>query len=325
VPDRTRSEWEDVISVSDAGEFGLIARVVRRLDQGTGVLLGPGDDAAVVSAPDGRVVVTVDVLVEGRHFRRDWSTGYDVGRRAAAASLADVVAMGARPTALVVGLSAPSNLDAGWAEGLADGLREESALVGASVVGGDMTAAEVVSIAVTALGDLEGRDPVTRAGAKAGDLVVLFGRVGWATAGLALLEAGQADHPLADAHRRPLVAYDDALAAARDGVLTALIDVSDGLVADLGHVAAASDVRIELAGAALPVSPEVLDAAALLDVDPFEWVAAGGDDHAFAGTVSGGLPAGAVVIGSVVATGAAGVVFTDRETPARGGHEHFTS
>jgi thiamine-monophosphate kinase len=332
VPDRIRPEGKGVISdssstassVAAAGEFGLIARVVERLRQGSDVIVGPGDDAAVVAAPDGRVVATMDVLVEGRHFRRDWSSGYDVGRRAAAASLADVVAMGARPTALVVGLSAPADLDAGWAEGLADGLRDEADLVGASVVGGDVSAADAVSVAVTALGDLEGREAVTRAGALPGDRVVLLGRIGWAAAGLAMLEAGNADHPLADAHRRPQVAYDDALAAARVGALTSLIDVSDGLVADLGHVAEASNVRMELSGAALPIAPEVADAAAALGVDPFDWVAGGGDDHAFAGTVRGEVPSGAVVVGVVIASGDPGVGFTDRAAPVSGGHEHFS-
>src|SRR3954469_15995477 len=97
-------------TVGALGEFGLIARVTSRLSQHAGVLLGPGDDAAVVAAPDGRVVVTTDLLVDGRHFRRDWSTAYDVGRRAAAANLADIVAMGAQPTALVVGLATPADL-----------------------------------------------------------------------------------------------------------------------------------------------------------------------------------------------------------------------
>jgi thiamine-monophosphate kinase len=287
------------------------------------VLVGPGDDAAVVAAPDGRVVVTVDVLVEGRHFRRDWSSGYDVGRRAAAASLADVVAMGARPTALVVALSSPADLDATWAEALADGLRDEAEVVGASIVGGDVSAADAISVAVTALGDLEGREPVTRSGAAPGDSVVVLGRLGWAAAGLAMLQAGRADHRLADAHRRPRVAYDEVLVAARAGLLTSLIDVSDGLVADLGHVADLSGVRIELTAAALPLAPEIAEAATSLGIDPLEWISTGGDDHAFAGTVRGATPVGAVVIGAVV-SGDPDVVFTDRTTPARGGHEHFS-
>src|SRR5258706_3592 len=124
------------VSVADAGEFGLIARVTARLARTPSTLLGPGDDAAIVAVPDGRVVASTDVLVEGRHFRRDWSSAADVGHRAAAANLADIAAMGAVPTALLVGFCAPLDLDARWAEQLTDGLAAEAAKVGAGVVGG---------------------------------------------------------------------------------------------------------------------------------------------------------------------------------------------
>jgi thiamine-monophosphate kinase len=303
----------------------LVRRIVERLPQAPDVAVGPGDDAAVIATPDGRVVATVDVMVEGRHFRRDWSSGYDVGRRAAAASLADVVAMGARPTALLVGFAAPGDLAAPWADALADGLRDEAALVGASVVGGDVTAADAIAVSVTALGDLGGQDPLTRAGARPGDHVVVIGRLGWAAAGLALLRAGRTDHPLADAHRRPDVAYDAARALAGGVTVTSMIDVSDGLLADLAHVAEASNVAIRLDSQRLPVASELVAAAAELGVDPLLWVATGGDDHAFAATVGGEMPAGLSVIGTVVQRGDASpaVAFTDRETPEIGGHEHF--
>src|SRR5437868_2681928 len=127
-----------VITVGDLGEFAVVARITGRLPQGAGVLLGPGDDAAVVSAPDGRVVVSTDLLLEGRHFRRDWSSAYDIGRKAAAQNLSDIAAMGAVPTALVVGLGLPGDVEPGWLDRLSDGLRDECALVGASVVGGDI-------------------------------------------------------------------------------------------------------------------------------------------------------------------------------------------
>jgi thiamine-monophosphate kinase len=290
------------------------------------VLLGPGDDAAVIAAPDGRVVASTDLMVEGRHFRRDWSTAYDVGRKAAAANLADVVAMGARPTALLVGLATPADLPLEWAEGLADGLREECALVGASVAGGDIVRGDTLLIAVTALGDLDGREPVTRSGARPGDQIVLVGWPGRAAAGLALLEAGQHEHPLAASHRRPRPDYAAALALAASGAATAMIDVSDGLVADLGHLAVASGVRIELVAAALPQDPALDVAADLLGVDPIEWIAAGGDDHCFVAAVGAGAAVDLPRIGEVVAVGrdeAPSVSFTDRAGPVVGGHEHF--
>src|ERR1700761_8960010 len=111
-------------------------------------LVGPGDDAAVVAAGDGRVVATTDLLVENRHFRRDWSTGNDVGHKAAARNFADIAAMGAVPTALLVGLAMPGTLELTWVDGLMAGLREECGEVGAAVVGGDVTAAELITLGV---------------------------------------------------------------------------------------------------------------------------------------------------------------------------------
>ncbi len=230
------------MSVARTGEFGLIARVTARLQPGPGTLLGPGDDAAIVAAPDGRVVASTDALVEGRHFRRDWASGVEIGHRAAAANLADIAAMGATPTALLVALCAPPNLDARWAEDLADGLAAEAATVGAAVVGGDMAGSPTLTIAVTALGDLGGRRPVTRDGARAGDIVALCGRVGYAAAGYTVLSRGfRTPVLLVDAYRRPRVPYAAGPAAARAGA-TAMLDVSDGLLQDLGHIARASKV-----------------------------------------------------------------------------------
>jgi thiamine-monophosphate kinase len=258
--------------------------------------IGPGDDAAVVRTPDGRVVATSDLLIEGRHFRRDWSGPYDVGRKAAAQNLADVVAMGARPTALLIGFGVPPGLAMEWAERLYDGLRDECDVVGAVVAGGDVVRAPVVTLAVTALGDLAGRAPLLRAGARPGDVVAVRGRLGFAAAGFDLLERG-VDGPavLLDAHRRPRPPYDAGEEASRLGA-TALIDVSDGLVQDLGHIAAASGARIDLDDAALPIPAE-------LGPDGRVFVLTGGDDHAFAGTFPPGttLPATWRAIGRVVA------------------------
>jgi thiamine-monophosphate kinase len=329
-----RTTVEADISVSDEGEFAVIARIVRRLSQGPGVLLGPGDDAAVVAAPDGRVVVTTDLLVEGVHFRREWSSAYDVGRKAAAQSLADVAAMGAATTGIVVALGAPPDLELGWVDALADGLHDECAIVGASVVGGDLVRSDTVSVAVTAVGDLGGYPPVTRSGARPGQVLVVAGRLGYAAAGLALLAAGRGGEPLADAHRRPVVCY-DAAARLREAGATAMVDVSDGLVADLGHVARASGVRLELAADDLPLPAELVDVALSLGADPRTWVAAGGEDHAFAAALDDDAALRAVAlladlpvpvpfaqVGRVVA-GPPDVVFVDEPPTSVAGHEHF--
>jgi thiamine-monophosphate kinase len=286
----------------DVGEFGLIARVIERLAGSPQVLLGPGDDAAVVAAPDGRVVATTDVLVEGVHFRRDWSTAYDVGRKAAAANLADIAAMGARGTALLVGLAAPADLPVAWSLELTDGLRDEAEVVGASVVGGDVVRSETLVISVTALGDLDGRQPVTRGGAQVGDVVVLAGELGRSAAGLGLLTAGDREGELVDAHRRPTPPYDMGPVLALAGA-TAMCDVSDGLVADVGHIARASNVHIDL------------DTADDLFLT-------GGEDHALVATLPAraDLPAGVRVIGRVTA-GTAEVTVAGLAAP--GGWDHF--
>ncbi|MFZ0324219.1 MAG: thiamine-phosphate kinase [Actinomycetes bacterium] len=313
------------------GEFGLIAALARRLPQGLGVLIGPGDDAAVVASSDGRVVVTVDLVVEGVLFRRDWAAPDEIGRRAAAASLADVAAMGARPTALVVGLAAPASTQTSWALRLVDGLRDEAALVGASVVGGDVTAGDQVVVSVTALGDLEGRAPVTRSGARAGDVVAVCGRLGWAAAGLAVLRRGfGSPRALVEAYRRPQPPYAAGLDAAVAGA-SAMCDVSDGLVADLGHVAVASGVVIDVDRAALEVGEPLSAVAAAYGVDPLEWVLTGGDDHALVATfpADAARPEGFAVIGRVRAVAPG----TDEEPHVRvddvpwsgpAGHGHFS-
>ena len=190
-------------TLADIGEFGLVRALAQRFPQGGQVLLGPGDDAAVVACPDGRVVVSTDLHVDTRHFRRDWATAEEIGHKVAAANLSDINAMGGRATALTVGLGAPADLPVSWALGLATGIAVECALVGASVVGGDLTAADQVVVAVTALGAVAG-DPVRRSGARPGDVVALAGRQGWAAAGLAVLARGfRSPRALVEAYKLP--------------------------------------------------------------------------------------------------------------------------
>jgi thiamine-monophosphate kinase len=308
--------------LADVGEFGLIDRFLIALtetgvepDPEHGVLVGPGDDAAVVAAPDGRVVVSTDVLVEGRHFRRDWSSGYDVGVRAAAANLADIAAMGAHPTALTIGLAAPIDLPVAWTLELARGLAAEAAAGGAVVVGGDMVRSDTLVISVTALGRLDGRPPVLRSGARPGDLVVLAGRLGWAAAGLRLLSDGIAEGPLVEAHRRPTPPYGWGPRLAALGA-TAMLDVSDGLVQDAGHLAAASEVAIDLWLAAL----RTLGGPGITDED----LLTGGDDHPLLATLPVGTRLdedGPVVVGVVRAGSGVTIDGDFREGP--GGHDHF--
>ncbi|HEY8301734.1 MAG TPA: thiamine-phosphate kinase [Jatrophihabitans sp.] len=317
-----RSKEVGVITVSELGEFGLIKRVTAAMSGSQTTLVGPGDDAAVVAAGDGRVVATTDLLIEGRHFRRDWSSANDIGHKAAARNFADIVAMGAVPTALLVGFAGPGSLDVEWVDALVTGMREECGEVGAAVVGGDVTEADSVMLGITALGDLQGRDPVTLGGARVGDIVAVCGRLGWAAGGFAVLGRGfRSPVSVVSAHRRPEPPYAEGPIAADLGA-TAMTDVSDGLVADLGNIAAASGVRIDVRGDAVEVPDRLREVGAALNVDPRVWVLTGGDDYALTATFPNGtrLPDTWRVIG-LVGDGE-GVRVDGRRWP-QGGHEHF--
>jgi thiamine-monophosphate kinase len=312
------------MTLASTGEFGLIQRVTSRLGTATTTLLGPGDDAALVAVPDRRVLASTDVLVEGRHFRCDWSSATDVGHRAAAANLADISAMGGVATALLVALCIPTDLDPRWVDQLADGLAAEADSVGAAVVGGDLAASQVITIAVTALGDLDGRDPVLRSGARPGDMVAMAGRIGQAAAGCTVLSRGfRSPKALVEAYRRPAVPYWAGPAAAALGA-TSMIDVSDGLIADVGHIAEDSNVGIDIRRDAFEVTQPMRDAASALGVDPYTWVLGGGDDHPIVATFPPGtaLPEGWTLIGRVL--DGAGVTVDGRlVTGEYKGWDHF--
>jgi thiamine-monophosphate kinase len=320
-PPREEAEAENTLAA--IGEFGLIDRVTAGRVQPATTLLGPGDDAAVVAASDGRVVACTDVLVAGVHFRLDWSAPDQIGRKAAAANLADIAAMGAVPTALLVGLACPADTPVETLAGLADGLWAEAGSVGAGVVGGDVASSPTLVLAVTALGSLEGREAVTRAGARPGDVVALAGRVGWAAAGWAVLARGfRSPVAVVAAHRVPEPPYAAGPQAAKAGA-TAMIDVSDGLLADLGHVSRASGVRIDVRSGALEIPARLHDIGQALGVEPLHWLLTGGEDHALAATFPGPPPEGWTEIG-VVTDGEPDVLVDGR--PYEGGPagwDHF--
>jgi thiamine-monophosphate kinase len=287
-------------TLADVGEFGLIDELTKAFQQGEHVVVGPGDDAAVLRVRTGHVVVSTDLMVEGRHFRRDWASASDVGHRAAAQNLSDINAMGGRAHSLTVGLAAPPDLPAQWALDFAAGFAEECALVGASVVGGDLTRAGEVVLAVTVLGACT-QAPVLRSGAGPGDVLAIVGRQGWAAGGLAVLGRGfRSPRVLVEAYRRPEPPYDAGPAAAEAGA-TSMIDVSDGLLADAAHLAEASGVAIDVRSASFEI-PEPLHAvAAATGADPLSFMLGGGDDHSLLATFPGekAVPEGWTVVGSV--------------------------
>ena len=291
-------------TLADVGEFELIEELTSIFEQGEHVLVGPGDDAAVLRVRNGHVVVSTDLMVEGRHFRREWVSAEDVGHRAAAQNLSDVNAMGGRATSLTVGLAAPADLPAQWALDFARGFAEECALVGASVVGGDLTRGDQLVVAVTVLGGCT-VSPVLRGGAQAGDVLALTGRQGWAAGGLAVLGRGfRSPRVLVEAYRRPEPPYAAGPSVAASGA-TAMIDVSDGLLADVGHVAGASGVAVDVRTDAFEVAEPLRAVGAALGADPMRFILTGGDDHALVATFPPDvlLPEHWTRIGSVLSPG----------------------
>ncbi|GGE86242.1 thiamine-phosphate kinase [Mycetocola zhadangensis] len=306
-PDNSRPDAEgaELDTVGSVHELAVLERIFPLLPVASAALLGPGDDAAVIAAPDGRFVVTTDMMVHGPDFRFAWSTGHDLGWKAAASNLADVAAMGARPTALVVAIAATRDTPVALLEQIASGLRDACAELapGCGVVGGDMSVSDTFTLAITAFGDLEGRAPVTRSGARPGDVIALCGDAGVAAAGLRLLFSdavdadGKPDRARADrlrsehpdtvgAQLAPCPPISSGVTAALAGA-TAMLDVSDGLALDARRIAKASGVNLNLHGDRLGSDPE----AALR----------GGEDHALLATFSAdaALPSGFRVIGDV--------------------------
>lgn len=301
MPPAPSHELDPSATVGEVGEFALIDAFTPLFDQGEQVLVGPGDDAAVLRIRTGHVVVSTDVLVEGRHFRRDWVPAVDVGHRAAAQNLSDINAMGGRAHSLTIGMALPADLPVSWALEFAQGFAAECHAVGASVVGGDVTRGDQLVVAVTVLGACTVA-PVLRSGAEPGDVLALAGRQGWAAGGLAVLGRGfRSPRVLVEAYRRPEPPYDAGPAAADAGA-TAMIDLSDGLLSEAAHLARDSGVAIDVRTSALEV-PEPLHAvAAATGSDPLRYVLGGGDDHALLATFPSAqaVPEGWRVIGSVL-------------------------
>ena len=312
-------------TVSQLGEFELINRFTDGLIMPGAISIGPGDDAACF-IPDGSCVVSTDMFVEGVHFRLNWCEPDDVGHKAVAAAVADIEAMGASPLGITVSLGVPRDTELAWLDKFNEGLRAEFARAGAMLIGGDIVQAPVVVVSVTAVGETP-LEPVQRIGAEPGELVAFAGRLGWAAAGLAALGRGfRSPKAVVDAYRRPEVPYGQGREAALAGA-TAMIDVSDGLLADLGHIASLSGVAINLDADAFEV-PEPVNAVGLaLGVDPLTYVLSGGEDHALVATFDpDDVPPMWTIIGQVLPRGvaAAGHVLIDgMPWGATDGWSHF--
>jgi thiamine-monophosphate kinase len=290
------------------GEFDLIARLAPFLaTSGDDLVVGHGDDAAVVDLDGRGVCLAVDVLVDEVHFRRSISSMADVGWKAVAVNCSDMAAMGAKPSVAVVGLCRPASVPADEIEELYAGMAEACQQWGLRLVGGDTVSAEALAVSVTVLGDIDTTKAVRRSGARVGDRLLVVGAFGGAAAALALVTAGLAvDDDLLATHRRP-VAHVAAGIALADLGATAMIDVSDGLGADLLHLCQASGVAATIEADALPLVAGVVEAAGRLGRDPLDFAVSGGDDYALLAAVpapeaqSVAEQVGGVLVGDVVA------------------------
>jgi len=311
-------------TLSDVGEDELLSTIFPLLPGGPGVLIGPGDDTALVSAGDGSVLATTDAMVRGRDWLDEWSSGADVGAKMVAQNLADIAAMGGVPTALLVTLIADPRTSLAWVRSFTQGLAQAAASAGVPVVGGDLSSAPagVLVVSATALGRCEGRVPVRRSGARVGDVLAVSGSLGHSAAGLQLLQRGEAAlaPDLVDYHRRPLPPYDQGPAAARAGA-TAMIDISDGLGRDAGRLAGASGVGIELDEERLAEDVAQLQPVVGED-DAWRSVVKGGEEHSLLATFPGAteLPHGWRQIGQIVSGSG---VFLRGEPVLGGGWDHF--
>ena len=305
-------------------EAGLIAQLrdLFHASFQTGVEIGIGDDAAVILASNKKLVATVDMAVEDIHFKRGLSTPFQIGAKLTTANLADIFAMGATPKYLLVAAAITEVNNSQMVSELAKGIRSVADKYEVAVIGGDLSRAEKMSLSITALGEISEK-PITRSGAKVGDIVYVSALPGLSAAGLAILTRGL-DRPryVVEAHLNPKLNAPDKLIQ----VATSMCDISDGLVTDASHIASASTVSINLSKDKLISGSDFKDLAELaveLGEQVFDWILTGGEDHFFLATVDPknasdeiGLEIGVVEMGN-------GEVLLDGEKIQKAGYQHF--
>lgn len=311
-------------TLADLGEDDLLEVIFPALPTHDLVRIGPGDDTAELAVPSGAVLATTDAMVLGRDWLDEWSTGEDVGRKCVAQNAADIAAMGGVTTGLLVTLAAAPETTIDWVRAFTTGLADAAREAGIAVLGGDLSSAPqgVRMVSVTALGECPAGQAVRRSGARAGDVVAVVGGLGRSAAGFVLLRSGRAeDGPeLVTYHRRPRAPYEQGPIAARAGA-TSMLDLSDGLVRDLGRVARASGVRIDLERELLTPYAEALEPA-IGGEQAWTCVLTGGEEHALAATFpdTSVVPEGWQPVGRVRA--GSGVTL-DGAPQSGGGWDHF--
>ena len=305
-------------------EATLIARLRELFDTSfqSGVELGIGDDAAVLSVSNNKLVATVDMAVEDVHFRCDWSSPFQIGAKLTTANLADIFAMGAKPKYLLVAAAINQVNNSEVITELAKGIRSVADNFKVTVIGGDLSKAERMSLSITALGEVTG-NPILRSNAQIGDLLYLSALPGLSAAGLAILNRGL-DRPryVVDAHLNPKLVAPDKLIK----VATSMCDISDGLVTDAGNIANASGVAINLNKELITNAPDFKDLAELaneLGEDVFDWILTGGEDHFFLATVNPSNASEELGIRVGVVTTGGGEISLDGAVIKKSGYQHF--
>lgn len=277
-------------SLGDMGEFGLIRRLTEHLSENSSLLCGPGDDCAVVQLGNTRVLLSCDAMVEGIHFRCDWATSDAIGWKAAAAALSDIAAMGGVARWMLVTLGCSSDTDPEYLAELYRGIGELTEQCGVVVVGGDTVHTPGgILLDMAVVGEVaSGSEPKYRSGAQPGDVVFVTGHPGASALGMMALERGNKNAPdmLIEAHTRPRPRLAEGAWLGREAAVHAMMDVSDGLVADLGHIGDRSDVGIAIKTALLPISPDMRRYADSIGAQPELNALGGGEDYELVFAVS---------------------------------------
>ncbi len=310
-------------TLAEVGEFQLLKVLLPTLPASSAVLVGPGDDSAVVTF-QGPVVMSTDALVEGVHFRTDWSSAHDIGRKSVAVNVTDVEAMGARPVCIVMTFSAPGAIEANWVAEFFRGVVDECRTAGITLAGGDITRSRDITISVTILGDADDVSVVQRAGAKIGDVVALCGRQGYAAAGLAVLMRGfRSPRIVVDAQRCPEPPYGAGRMAALAGA-TAMIDVSDGLLADLGHICEHSNVTADIHSDVFTIPEALQTVGQATGKHPLHFILAGGEDQALIATFPPDqVPPEWLIVGEIIAEGGQTVLVDGQPWDGARGWDHY--
>jgi len=305
-------------------EATLIQRLRELFHTGlqTGIEVGIGDDAAVFSSSNSKLVATVDMAIEDVHFRRDWSTPFQIGAKLTTANLADIFAMGAVPKYLLVAaaITEVNNLEV--VTELAKGIKSVADRFEVAVIGGDLSKSEKMSLSITALGQLK-KNPILRSGAKVGDLVYVSALPGLSAAGLAILSRGL-DRPryVVEAHLNPKLTAPNELIS----VSTSMCDISDGIATDGANIASASGVNIDLSKQLISNADafkDLLELANELGEDVFDWILSGGEDHFFLATVDPKNAKNELGIQIGVVKEGKSQITIDGEIIQKAGYQHF--